>query len=209
MTTPPFFPDIRGQGFPTRSPIWKGTRVEQATSGRRVAIQNWSAPLYAWDIPFELLCDGDLNSGATPHSRQMILDLFNQCGGQFGTFIYVDPTDTQCLGEPLGIGDGTTTTFAFQRELFNYVEPVSWVLSVDAVYFDNVAQDATFGGAVWNLSQPNSLVFAVAPTSGVVISADFNFAFVCQFTMDTIDIKQFAFGMHSCDSVKFQSVRTS
>ena len=44
------------------------------------------------------------------------MGLFLQCG-QFGTFLYTDPTDNAVTNQGIATGDGSTTTFTLGRSL--------------------------------------------------------------------------------------------
>ena len=204
MTTPPFFPPLQGQVFPKRGLLWKGTRLIVASSGREVRGQNWAYPRHSFEVSYDILCSDSRNPAATARSWQMLLDLVNQVGGQSGTFLYIDPDDSTVTGQVLGVGDGTSVGFTFQRSLVNFLEPVGWVTSVENVYLNGVAQ-----GSNWALSDPNTLVFSGAPASGQVVTADFHFAYLCRFDMDEFELAQFAVGMHAMSSLKFISVRSS
>ncbi len=132
------------------------------------------------------------------------MGFFLQCQGQYGTFLYTDPTDSSVTNQTFATGDGSTTTFTFQRTLGGFLEPVGWVTSVSNVYLNGVSQ-----ASGWSLSTPNSLVFGAAPGSGVLIGASFTFAFQCRFDADDQDFEQFMSNLWKAESVKFKSVRTS
>ncbi len=86
------------------------------------------------------------------------MGLFLQMQGQFGTFLYADPTDDSATAQAFATGDGSTTTFTFARTLGGFLEPVGWVTAVSNVYLNGVNQPSG-----WSLSTPNSLVFTSAP----------------------------------------------
>ena len=132
------------------------------------------------------------------------MGLFLQCQGQWGTFLYVDPTDCAVAGQALATGDGATTAFTFARALGDFVEPVGWVTSVTQVTVGGVAQ-----GSGWSFTQPNALVFAAAPASGAAIAASFAYAFVCRFDDDAADFEQAMQNLWTLESLKFRSVRSS
>ncbi len=150
----------------------------------------------------------DSSSGSYPglgaSSLQSLLGFFLQCQGQFGTFLYTDPTDNIATNSGFATGDGVTTTFTFARFMGVFLEPVGWVLIVSNVYLNGVNQPSG-----WSLSNPNSLVFAAAPGAGVAISATFTYAFQCRFDADDLDFEQFMASLWTAKSVKFRSVRTS
>jgi hypothetical protein len=132
------------------------------------------------------------------------MGFFLSCQGQYGTFLYTDPTDDSVTAGAIGAGDGVTTAFTFGRFLGVFFEPVGWVTSVANVYLNGVNQPSG-----WSLTTPNSLVFTSAPGSGVAITATFAYAFQCRFDDDTLDFEEFMQNLWSAKSVKFKSVRTS
>jgi uncharacterized protein (TIGR02217 family) len=202
MTQPPMFPALRGQFFPKPVAIWGGDRLLESVSGREMRARRWKYPRYAFDIPYEAVCADDSHPGVTPRSMQMLVDLYHRCGGRVGTFLFKHPDDCYVTGQVVGTGNGATTSFKFQRTLVSFVEPVCWVLSVEAVYLDGVQTEDG-----WSLTEPNSLVFTTAPASGVVITADFVFAFECRFDMNELEFEGFAHRLYSVGTVRFKSVR--
>jgi hypothetical protein len=164
-------------------------------------------PLYAYPLyEFELTFEALESDGAWPalgsRSLQSLIGLYLECQGQYGTFLYFDPTDQTAVGQAIATSDGATSNFVFKRAIGAYVEPVSWVSSVAVVYLNGAPQ-----ASGWSLSQPNELVFASAPPSGVVISADFSYAFLCRFLADQTDFENFMNGLWKVDSLKFRSVK--
>ena len=62
-----------------------------------------------------------ISNGAYPglgvNSLQSLMGLYIKCQGQFGTFLYTDPTDNAVTGQVIATGDGSTTVFTFVRTL--------------------------------------------------------------------------------------------
>jgi hypothetical protein len=204
MTTPPSFPTLAGQGWSVHKKPTFNTIVASATSGREVRDSLWQYPL--WE--FELVFDGlDSSSSSYPslgaQSLQSLMGLFLQSGGQFGTFLYTDPTDNAVVNQGIATGDGSTTTFTMGRSLGGFTEPVGWVTSIA-----NVKLNGT-GTSAYALTTPNSLVFNSAPGAGVVITSSFSYAFNCRFLDDSEDFEQFMQNLWKVDSLKFRSVRST
>jgi hypothetical protein len=205
MTTPPSFPALAGLGWSTHKKPTFATVVARHASGREVRNPLYQNPIWQ----FELTFDGMTSSASGPFialgagSLQSLMGLFLQCQGQCGTFLYMDPTDSAATGRTIATGDGATMSFLFTRPLGGFVEPVGWVTSVSAVYLNGVSQ-----GSGWSLSTPNSLVFTSAPGSGVIVSADFAWAFECRFDDDEVDFEQFMANVWTLKGLKFRSVRT-
>jgi hypothetical protein len=208
MTTPPSFPTLTGQGWSVhKKPNWS-TIVAPHVSGREVRYANYQYPIWEFEATFDGLTDlaspptNYANLGAS--SMQSLMGLFLQLRGQFGTFLYNDPTDNAATAQSLGTGTGSATTFLFARTLGGFVEPVGWVTSVSNVYLNGINQ-----ASGWSLTTPNSLVFTSAPGNGVAVSATFAFAFECRFDDDDLDFEQFMSNLWKLESLKFRSVRTS
>jgi hypothetical protein len=75
------------------------------------------------------------------------------------------------------------------------------VTAVAAVYLDGVVTPSG-----WKVSG-NVITFDAAPASGVVISADFSYGFLCRFLEDTLDFEEFMDNLWSLKSLKFRQVR--
>lgn len=202
MADLPEFPTLKGLGWSvTKTPL-NSTRVASHVSGREVRASLYAQPLYQFELVVNALDSGNsYNVGA--QSLQALMGLFNQVQGQFGTFLYTDPSDCAVSAQPTGQGDGTTTAFTLYRSLGPSSEPVSWVKAVSAVYFNGVVQDASG----YALSQPNTLTFTAAPGAGVEITADFTYGFQCRFISDSQDFEEFMSGLWQVSSLKFKSVK--
>ena len=204
MPTPPSFPTLAGQGWSVHKKPTFNTIVAAATSGREVRDSLWQYPL--WE--FELVFDGlDSSSSSYPglgaQSLQSLMGLFLQSGGQFGTFLYTDPTDNSVVDQGIATGDGSTATFTMGRSLGGFTEPVGWVTSIA-----NVKLNGT-GTSAYTLTTPNSLVFNSPPGAGVVITSSFSYAFNCRFLDDSEDFEQFMQNLWTVESLKFRSVRSN
>jgi hypothetical protein len=205
LPTPPTFPALPGQGWSVHKKPTFATIVASHASGREVRDARYQNPIWQFEVSLDgLASDSASYPGLGAQSLQSLMGLFLQCQGQFGTFLYVDPTDNAVTAQTFAAGDGSTTSFAFARALGGFLEPVGWVTSVSQVTIGGVAQSAG-----WSLVAPNSLVFATAPASGAPIGASFAYAFQCRFEDDAADFEQFMQNLWALQSLKFRSVRTS
>jgi uncharacterized protein (TIGR02217 family) len=206
MTTPPVFPTLSGQGWSVHKKPTFSTIIASHASGREVRDALYDNPIWQFELTFDGL-DGTAtgtNGGLGAQSLQSLMGLFLACQGQYGAFLYSDPTDHAAAAQAIGTGDGSTTTFTLSRSLGGFVEPVGWATHVSAVYLNGTAQ-----GSGWSVTTPNSLVFATAPAAGAVVTADFTYAFLCRFDGDDLDFEQFMLNLWKADSVKFRSLRAS
>lgn len=205
MMTPPSFPTLAGLGWSVHKQPKFSTIVASHVSGREVRDALYQNPIWQFELTFDAL---DSSNGSYPgigaNSLQSLMGFFLEMQGQYGTFLYTDPTDSAVTNGAIAACDGTTTTFTFARFMGSFLEPVGWVTSVSNVYLNGVNQ-----ASGWSLVNPNSLVFTSAPGSGVAISASFAFAFQCRFDADDLDFEEFMQNLWTAKSVKFRSVRTS
>jgi len=205
LVSPPLFPSLPGQGWSVHKKPTFSTIVASHVSGREVRDALYQSPIWQFELTFDGM---DSSSSSYPglgaESLQSLMGLFLQCQGQFGTFLYADPTDNSVGGQAFATGDGSTTSFTFARALGGFLEPVGWVTSVSQVTVGGLAQSSG-----WSLVTPNSLVFATAPANGALIAASFSYAFQCRFDDDIQDFEQFMQNLWTLQSLKFRSVRTS
>jgi uncharacterized protein (TIGR02217 family) len=210
MSTPPLLPTLAGLAWSRHKKPGFKTRVATHVSGREVRVGLQVYPLYE----FEATYSGGLTSAASPaaafaglgaSSLQTLMGFFLQVQGQLQTFLYVDPDDNTVTAQGIGLGDGTTTSFIFARGLGGFAEPVGWVTTLANVYLNGVAQSAS----TYSLVLPNSLTFNSAPGAGVIVSADFSYAFICRFLDDQMDFEEFMSALWKLDSMKFRSVKAN
>jgi hypothetical protein len=172
--TPPSFPSLAGQGWSVHKKPLFSTRVASHASGREARTPFFSYPLYEFELTFDALDSGSRYPGLGSYGLQSLMGLFLSVQGQFGTFLYTDPTDNAVISQTIASGDGTTTAFPFVRTLGGFTEPVGWVTGVNNVYLNGVVQKSGF-----SLNTPNTLAFLTAPGAGTVIAADFRAGSAC------------------------------
>ena len=115
---------------------------------------------------FEFLRD---NPAAGYDELRTLLGFFMLCQGAFGTFLFQDPSDYQVTGQPIGIGNASTTLFQLQRAIGatlpggGFAEPILAPNLVSAIYFNGVVQNP----AAYSVDPTTGLVtFETAPSNG-------------------------------------------
>jgi uncharacterized protein (TIGR02217 family) len=208
MSAPPLLPALPGLAWSRHKKPSFSTRVAQHISGREVRVALMANPLYEFELNYDGLTSSSspiaAQSGLGASSLQALMGFFLQLQGQFGTFLYTDPDDNTAAGQLIADGDGATTSFVVGRTLGDWSEPVGWVTSIANVYFNGAAQSAS----AYSVTAPNILTFAVAPSAGVAITADFSYAFQCRFLDDDLDFEEFMASLWKPGSLKFRSVKT-
>ena len=197
----PIFPTLPGQGWSIKKTPTFSTRVASHSSGREVRASLYVHALYQFELSFEALDSSGANPGVQAQSLQSLVGFWMSCGGQQGTFLYVDPSDNSVAGQSIATGDGATQNFVLGRSIGGYYEPASYVTSIASVTVAGVATSA------YTLTAPNLIAFATAPASGATIAASFSYAFQCRFLDDTAEFENFASGLWKIDGLKFRQVR--
>jgi hypothetical protein len=209
--TIPVFPTLSGQGINVTKTPMHSTLIAKHESGREVRVPRYAQTLYQFELTWNVLASGGsfAYTAVGANTLEILMDFFNSLQGSFATFLYTDPTDGFQKGVPLTpVGNGSLLTFGFQRALYSLFEPVGYVSAIDAVYWNGVAQVGN-----WALANPTAaipypnLTFTSAPGAGVVVTADFNWQFVCRSSEDTLGFEEFMGNLWSLKSWKFQSVR--
>src|SRR5580700_3781411 len=204
MTTPPSLPTLPGLAWSRHKKPEFSTRIASHVSGREVRMALMTYPRYEFEALYRGLASSATAAfaGLGASSLQSLMGFFLQMQGQFGTFLYVDPDDSTATGQGIGVGDGTTTAFTFVRALGGFAEPVGWVTAVAHVYLNGTPQS----GGSYSLTTPNTLTFTTPPGAGVVVSADFAYAFQCRFIDDQMEFEEFMSNLWKLESMKFRSV---
>ena len=205
MATPLYFPKLRGQAVSVNKKPHFDTLSAQHASGRETRAPRYVYPLWDFETVFEALDARATGRGAIEGaSMQTLVGFFEQLQGRYGTFLYVDPSDYAVIGQPIGTGDGTTTSFAMVRTIAGFTEPVGAVTNANAVYLNGVAQ-----AAGWSVpaATPYLLTFTSPPAAGVAITVDFTFAFVCRLGVDVAQFEEFLAMLMACKTLPFESVR--
>jgi len=126
MTTLSLFPVLPGQGWSTHKAPAFSTLVATHVSGREVRDALYANPIWRFELTFNAL-DGTPNGaygGVGLSSFESLIGLYLQCQGQFGEFLYYDPTDYSVYGQTFGVGDGSTAVFQLTRSLGGFSEAI-------------------------------------------------------------------------------------
>lgn len=195
------FPVLPGQGWSTKVTPLFSTRIASHVSGREVRASLFVHPLYQFELTFDGLDSLGKFVGLTVNSQQTLLGFYLKCGGQFGSFVYVDPENNAVANQNVGTGDGVTTSFTASRTIGGFTEPVGYVTNTPVV---SVAGAIVSG---WVLAEPNTITFATPPASGAAITASYSYGFLCRFLDDQEEFEEFMSGLWKIDSLKFRSIR--
>jgi uncharacterized protein (TIGR02217 family) len=187
------FPRLRGAAWNFHlAPQW-ATTVQTARSGRSTRTRWRQQPLVKISISYGQSDDGFLSDKAPKPSDdgspvysdfETLFGFLNQHAGEHASFLFqglnaIDLAKFTRAGEPIGVGNGTTTDFQLVRNIGGWQEAIYWPQGTVTVYVDGTAVSATDLG--------NGKYRITAPTAGQNVTADFTFAYRVRFDADEID----------------------
>lgn len=182
------------------------TSVNAGFSGYEQRNQNWAQARAQYNVTFQ----------SKPVEEWQALEaMFHAARGQANGFRLLDPGDFRGVGEFIGTGDGTTTTFQLQKTYtfpisqYSVVRPVqkpitSLVVNYQGdfltdtvnVYLDGALQASNpgyvpGGSADYSLDETTGvIIFTNPPDDDVVITADYQYHIPVRFSLDQMQ-KQF------------------
>lgn len=183
----------------TKSPRFR-TNISEAASGDEVRYSQAEYPRWDFELSYEFLED---RTGADS-SLKTLLGFFLARQGSFEAWLFKDPDDYKAEESLCGVADGVTTEFPLRRSMGGYHELIGQVDNVNPiqVFVDNVLIDPDD----YSIVLPNSLVFDSAPASGGIITASFQFFYVCRFNEDRLDFEKFADQLWNLQTMNFRSI---
>jgi uncharacterized protein (TIGR02217 family) len=216
------FPKIRGLAWSVVKTPTFATEIQQSLAGREVRVQNYQNPLWEFTLTYEyLLNDPRFRDENEQTPLETLVGFFLARGGQFDDFLLneTDVTgrleDSVYSGQPIGSGNGSTTSFQLVRNIGGFLEACQNPANQAAtVYLNGVAK---VQGTDYTIN--NGLVlFATPPASGVAVTADFAFLHRVRFdtgtaratagsTKEGIEFSNFYFNLYECKEVQLISVR--
>jgi uncharacterized protein (TIGR02217 family) len=216
------FPKIRGLAWSvTKTPTF-ATEIQQSIAGREVRIQNYQNPIWEFTLTYEyLLNDPRFRDENEQTPLETLVGFFLARGGQFDDFLLneTDITgrveDSQYSGQPIGVGNGSSTSFQLVRNFGGFLEACQNPANQTAtVYLNGTAR---VQGADYTISN-GVVAFASPPGSGVTVTADFTFLHRVRFdtgsarssagnTKEGIEFSNFYYNLYECKEVQLVSVR--
>ena len=130
--------------------------------------------------------------------------------------LFTTPPTTRRASQRFGTGDGATTSFALQRVLGGFSEPVvapvttaTTLLFPGGAFRRRLRRPSHPGGGLDADDARSPSSFAPRRPRRDGSARPFGYRFICRFDGDDLDFEQFMANLWTADSVKFRSVRTS
>ena len=208
MAVSAFLPTLRPAWPVGREPTWK-TQKHEAISGKTTTLGLWTFPRRAFSLQFDVL------QAVLPWQEwQQLESFFNAVMGGALPFFYQDPNDYTVTGQGLGTADGATALWPFVRTLpgpISFVEPIQAVNGATVnVYLDGVLQAVNTNytlATTTPLGTTYAVEFNLPPAAGQVITADFQFYWLCRFDDDTASFSNFMSQFFELKKLKFTTVK--
>lgn len=220
-TTLPVYPGrdlLRGLAF---SQKWSPSFVNQsakAAAGASINVALAQYPLHTFELTYEFLRDG-YGPGFGPSKAGLefktMMGFHLQTAGTHGRFLYRNVDDEKVWRQPIGTGDGTTTTFALMRTFgangYSGTEPIGEV-NVDAglnVYLgsSNTPVNPTLYTINRAVPGANTITFGTAPAGGQAVSIDMAYFYYCQLPDDSNTFEKFMDRLWTLQKVTINSCR--
>lgn len=212
------FPKIRGLAWSIAKTPTFSTEIQESLAGREVRVQNFQNPIWEFTLSYEYLLNDPRSrdeNGQTP--LETLVGFFLARGGQFDDFLLNESDltgrleDSVYSGQPIGIGDGSATSFQLVRNIGGFLEAVQNPMNQTAMVYVNGA--AKTQGADYTIA--NGLVtFSAAPAAGASVTADFIMLHRVRFHSGSsrsgkegIEFNNFYFNLYECREVQLISVR--
>lgn len=193
------YPALACQAWPVvKREVW-ATHVAAGPGGVEVRQGTWTAPLLEWELTYDVLRTGTVNGTAYAEMEQL-LGFFGARRAQFDAFLYDDVTDNTATNEPIGTGDGVTTSFALTRTLGGSVAPIGR---------PNAIVTVTVGGVATTAFTPtgNVITFTTPPANGAAVVWSGTYYWLARFADAELTLENFANQLWASRSVKLRQVR--
>ena len=136
------YPSLPGLAFPVgRAVLPPPVQVRTTPSQREYRARDAFVPRYQYSLAYEFLRTG--NRGT---ELATLLGFYNQAGGPFDSWLFLDPDDNSVTANTFGVGNGTTTGFQLLRSFGGFAEPVYDPLGVPLVMANGAAANLITNG---------------------------------------------------------------
>lgn len=161
------------EGGPTFS-----TQIVDLQSGREKRNAMWAKAKHRYSAPFV-----NISKDAYKEIKKLHL----VCRGKLNAFKMIDPLDDEAINEVIGVGNGVLKEFQLQK--VSAIDGISYVRNIFAIVDSNdldVYKNTAIATGYILDKDRGTIVFDVAPASGVVIKWSGKFAVWVRFDQDEL-----------------------
>ena len=207
--TIPLLPALAGLTFPVKKSALFPSVIEHTSVAGTSTTQNPQPfPVYNYDLPYSFLRADSVNL-----EIQTMQAFFEERQGPNSPFHFLDPFDSAVTDQNIGTGDGTTTDFGFVRTMqtstipVQDADPASVVVKVDGVTQALGTDYSLLSTIQYQTCYGIRFAGGHIPAAGKVVTATFNYWWLCRFNMTAAEFSQFVELIWEMPSLKFKSVK--
>lgn len=174
--------------------------------------------IYELELTYDFLG----NAGRTySDDLAYVQEFYEGCRGSYGWFLFnpsqyklepmvITSDVTKLRNGYFGTGDGSTTVFPLWRSTSALglstptpCELIQQVTNLGGIYVNGTL----LAGSQYTLSNlPAQIAFATPPASGAVLSWAGNYAYLCKFSEDVLEIDEFMYQLWELKSLKLETI---
>jgi hypothetical protein len=218
------YPELPGLAYNlTKRPIMSTLgNDDPSPSGDEVSLRQFQNPLWEFDLVYEWLYDDASETWGTLtalpyHQYQALIGFFLQNGGSWARFLLKDPTDNRVEAGSLAVTTvGGTECSQITRNLGGFDESILAVDGTPEIFVDggmqiegvNYTWDPTLVGLTGpGVSWDGQYITWITDPGAGVVTATFDFYFLCRFKKDDAEFEKFAKSLWLNNKVEIRSVR--
>jgi uncharacterized protein (TIGR02217 family) len=184
----------------TGGPVYS-TDVVSMFSGHEQRNSNWKNARGKYNIATGV---------KTEAQWQALISFFRACKGKAVGFRFKDWSDYQAKNQQIGIGDGETAEFQLVKNYTSGNTIITREIKKPVAGTIKIHKSGNLRGATADYSIDYTIgiiSFTEAPTSGVIITADFEFDVPVRFDTDELQLSMDNFNSGSWNSIPLVEVR--
>lgn len=166
------------------------TEIVQLGSGHEQRNQNWTYSRERWNVAYGV---------TTADLLAALIDFFYARKGRAIGFRFKNHDDYQGTDEELGDGDGSTVDFQLVKVYGTGSETYTRKISKPITGTVTIYVDGTPEGGVTIDYETGIVTFSVAPSSGEVVTATFEFDVPARFDVDHLPVNLDTYEARSAD----------
>jgi len=212
---PAIYPTLIGLTFTVIKRPKFSTEISSHVSGREARVGYYANPLWEFELSYDFIPDAHPNlPGSFTSDLKQLMGFFLAHQGQLIPFCFKDPDDNTVTAQPIGTGDGTTSSFTLVRTFGGSdgtsTEPIGYadLSQTFNVYLSGVLQSPSSYTVNQTIMGQQTLNFLTSPASGKAVAVDMSYYYAVRFGEDTNDFEKFAYKLWQLKKVLLQSIRS-
>ena len=191
------------------------TQTGGAATGAEADVLIAQYPLHVFELTYKFLRDGVGWGNALSALEFRTMKGFHlMMQGTAGRCLYRNPDDYQVFQQPIGLGDGATTTFTLIRTFgangYGGSEPIGQVNTGELFNVYLGGSSTPVNPTLYSLSTTpviNTVTFTTAPGAGVAIAVDMSYYYYCKLANNSASFEKFMGRLWALGKVQLRSCR--